>query len=113
MSESSRVLALVALSLAPGVLVTATALGVRHRLDAWCEPGYARAALVAWLAAAVCLLVAPVYAWFLLTRAGDCIGGAVPCGLGPRLAIGTYLGGLLLVGVGAALLVVGRPRRLE
>jgi hypothetical protein len=106
---SSRVLALVALALTPGVLVTATVLGVRHRLGAWCEPGYAGAVLVAWLAAGVCLLVAPVYAWFLLTRAGDCIGGgAVPCGLGSRLVVGTYLGGLLLVGVGTAFLVVGR-----
>lgn len=109
MFASSRVLALVALALTPGVLMTATVLGVRHRLDAWCEPGYARAVLVAWLAAGVCLLVAPVYAWFLLTRAGDYIGGgAVPCGLGPRLVVGTYLGGLLLVGVGTAFLVVGR-----
>jgi hypothetical protein len=110
--EWSRVLVGVALLSTPGVLLTATVLGVRHRLDAWCGPDYARAVLVTWLAATVCLLVAPVYAWALLTRTGDCIGGgAVPCRLGPRLAVGTYLGGLMLVGVGAVLVVVGRPHR--
>jgi hypothetical protein len=112
--ESGRILVAVALLSIPGVLMTVTVLGVRHRLDAWCDPGYARTVLVTWLAAAVCLLVAPVYGWVLLTQTGDCIGGgAIPCGFGPRLAVGTYLGGLLLVGVGAVLVVVGRPPRRD
>jgi hypothetical protein len=91
--------------------MTAAVFGVRHRLDAWCDPSTVWAVLVTWFTAAVCLLVAPVYAWILLTRASDCIDGAVPCGLGPRLAVGTYLGGLVLVGVGVGLVVAGRRSR--